>query len=355
MATIGKLPSGRFRARYYGIDGKQRSATFDRKMAAKAWAEEREAEIRNGTHHDPRDGRMRFQEWFDRWTRARGGVIAKSTRANNLSHAQIYVLPKWGAWPLQAITRMECQNWVAQLVADGHRPDTVHKAVHQLSGALKAAVDSDILSRNPAARLRLPVIEPKDLRILTDDETGRLLAELAEPYCTLTFLALKTGMRWAEIAGLGVHNLDMLRRQLRIVDVLERDGVIRPYPKGKKARTVPLTSDVVDALAAHLAARPPVNGLVFNGARGAPLDYGNTMDRHWRPGLERAGIQLPTGQAFHVLRHTYGTNLAADGVPQHVIQELMGHRDARTTGIYMHAGEADYPQVIAALERAGVR
>lgn len=40
---------------------------------------------------------------------------------------------------------------------------------------------------------------------------------------------------------------------------------------------------------------------------------------------------------FHDLRHTFGTRIAAAGVPMRVLQEWMGHRDFRTTLIY-----ADY-------------
>jgi len=37
---------------------------------------------------------------------------------------------------------------------------------------------------------------------------------------------------------------------------------------------------------------------------------------------------------FHDLRHTFGTRLAAHGVPIRTIQEWMGHEDIRTTQIY---------------------
>jgi hypothetical protein len=40
---------------------------------------------------------------------------------------------------------------------------------------------------------------------------------------------------------------------------------------------------------------------------------------------------------FHDLRHTFGTRMAAAGVPMRTLQEWMGHRDLATTQIY-----ADY-------------
>jgi hypothetical protein len=43
------------------------------------------------------------------------------------------------------------------------------------------------------------------------------------------------------------------------------------------------------------------------------------------------------GITFHSLRHTFGTRMAAAGVPMRTLQEWMGHRNLATTEIY-----ADY-------------
>jgi integrase len=49
--------------------------------------------------------------------------------------------------------------------------------------------------------------------------------------------------------------------------------------------------------------------------------------------LTRANVREVT---FHELRHTFGTRMAAAGVPLRTIQEWMGHEDAKTTAIYSH-------------------
>ena len=53
---------------------------------------------------------------------------------------------------------------------------------------------------------------------------------------------------------------------------------------------------------------------------------------------------------FHDLRHTFGTAMAADGVPMRTLQEWMGHRDLQTTLIY--ADYAASPHETAMLEDA---
>jgi integrase len=76
------------------------------------------------------------------------------------------------------------------------------------------------------------------------------------------------------------------------------------------------------------------DALVFSSPyTGSPLD-GAALLRAFRRYLARAGVGKVR---FHDLRHTFGTRMAAAGVPMRTLQEWMGHRDLRTTLIY-----ADY-------------
>jgi integrase len=66
---------------------------------------------------------------------------------------------------------------------------------------------------------------------------------------------------------------------------------------------------------------------------GAPLDRSRLLKR-FKAAAKAAGIR---DVRFHDLRHTFGTRMAAAGVPLRTLQEWMGHRDFKTTLIY-----ADY-------------
>jgi integrase len=59
------------------------------------------------------------------------------------------------------------------------------------------------------------------------------------------------------------------------------------------------------------------------------------LARRYRRALKAA--QLDPAHRFHDLRHTFGTAMAAVGVPMRTLQEWMGHRDLTTTQRY-----ADY-------------
>jgi len=61
---------------------------------------------------------------------------------------------------------------------------------------------------------------------------------------------------------------------------------------------------------------------------GGPLDKAAIL-RRYRQALKAA--MLVEIHRFHDLRHTFGTRMAAAGVPMRTLQEWMGHRDIETT------------------------
>jgi integrase len=80
---------------------------------------------------------------------------------------------------------------------------------------------------------------------------------------------------------------------------------------------------------------PDDDALVFpDPITGDPLDKAANL-RRYRNALKAAA--LDSTHNLHGLRHTFGSRMAAAGVPMRVLQEWMGHRDISTTERY-----ADY-------------
>lgn len=191
-------------------------------------------------------------------------------------------------------------------------------------GGLLAHVDGDRGRRG--GRL---VREPRRLPDSVDpDEVATFLVDLGSHRDrAVALLMVLGGLRAAEVRSLRLSNVDMGRRQVRVMG------------KGGRERVVPVDSAFFSELAAYLRTeRPPGcrTPECFVVLRGPTVGQAMTeagMRKVFRVHRERTGA---TRVRPHRLRHTYGTELAAAGMDLLVLRQLMGHASPDTTAAYVH-------------------
>jgi integrase len=152
-------------------------------------------------------------------------------------------------------------------------------------------------------------------------------------------VAAMTGFRQGELIGLRWINIDWAVRKIRA----PRGFVRGEYttPKGKRGRAVPLADRAggeLDVLFKCSAFQDDHDLVFAHPETGAELDRSKLLKRFKRY-LADAGVHEIT---WHELRHTFGTRMAARGVPLRTIQEWMGHRDIKTTQIYAHYAPSEH-------------
>jgi integrase len=204
---------------------------------------------------------------------------------------------------------------------------------------------------NPVKLADRPVIKQAETRIRFLDQ-GELEQLLAAKYPedawgriepTLYLTAAMTGLRQGELLGLRWRDVDLQARKVRVVSPYVRGEFADPKSEGS-ARSVPLAArvaEVLEDMRASSAYRDDAELVFCHPESGNPLDRSKLV-RRFKQATVRAGVRAVT---FHELRHTFGTRMAAAGVPLRTIQHWMGHADAKTTQVYAHyqpaAAEAD--------------
>ncbi len=202
----------------------------------------------------------------------------------------------------------------------------------------------NVLLSNPASDLDMPRVEhrlPK--AVLTANEAERVMIQpdvrtsLGLRDRAMLEVLYSTGMRRAELANLGVYDLDIDRGTLMI-----RQG------KGKRDRMVPIGERAIAWVDRYLSdvrpgiVVPPDPGTLFLTYLGEPFTL-MVLTAVVRKYIEAADIGKHG--ACHLFRHTAATLMLENGADIRYVQELLGHAKLTTTQVYTHVSIRKLKQV----------
>jgi integrase/recombinase XerD len=156
----------------------------------------------------------------------------------------------------------------------------------------------------------------------------------------LILLATQTGLRISELTGLTRTDVQ-----------LGHGAHVSCLGKGRKQRITPLTTTTIAVLRAWLRERDgqPTDP-VFPTRTGTALSRDaleHRLNRHAATAAERCPSLHDKRITAHVLRHTAAMRLLQAGVDTSVIALWLGHEQAETTQIYLHADLAIKEQALA--------
>ncbi|MCC6245518.1 MAG: integron integrase [Gemmatimonadaceae bacterium] len=224
--------------------------------------------------------------------------------------------------------------------------------------------------------VRLPVV-------LTRTEVGHVLAQLSGTPQLMAELLYGSGMRVMECCQLRVKDIDLERRE-----VIVREG------KGRKDRITVVPQQLVRALDAQLTAvrrqhardvKAGAGFVVLPNAMRRKLgaQAGREWAWQWIFPATRTYRDAATGEVrrhhlhesvlqravtigarasgvgkrvtCHTFRHSFATHLMESGYDLRIIQQLMGHKDIRTTMLYLHVLNRDGVGVRSPLDQLPAR
>ncbi|MCW1094579.1 site-specific integrase [Streptomyces sp. RS2] len=346
----------RYRARYVGPDGTERSKSFrDReKRLAEQWLANIEADMSRGQYVDPRTAQTTFRQYAERWVQTHTGEINSREAAER--RLRLHAYPHIGTRPLGSFKPEHIRAWISALEvtvpAESHR----RIIVGTVSAALSAAVEDGLLSKNPcrARTVKLPKPGKPRVRPWTAAQVFGVRAALPRRYQAAVDVGAGCGLRQGETFGLSVEELDFEGGWLAVGHQLKRirGKYVFALPKGGKVRDVPLPEAVATALHAHSEACAPVDvtlpwrtpdgppvtkRLLFSGPEGNHVRVSNFNEHHWKAALATAGI-IPAREAgkryasapehgMHALRHFYASVLLDAGENIRALSSYLGHSD----------------------------
>jgi integrase len=211
---------------------------------------------------------------------------------------------------LGAITVEEVEWFVRTKRGDGLSPNSILHHLRALNRLFVLAMRKGLVDANPVARVAKPkAVEPR-FDVFGWGEAVALLervAEQAQDDALVLRLFLYSGLRRAEAARLG--------RQHVGAAAMEVDG-----KTGR--RTLPLPAELREVVEGLLELHG--QWVVGGGSEDRRVEFIRRTFERWKGRLGEPRLHP------HALRHTFASELAARGVGEHVIADLLGHKRKRS-------------------------
>ncbi|MDQ7904834.1 tyrosine-type recombinase/integrase [Phytohabitans sp. ZYX-F-186] len=342
FGSVRQMRSGRWQARYTGLDGLTRTApdTFDAKRAAEQWLVEVEAEMLRGDWVDPDAGKVLLTDYADRWVRERD--LKPRTREEYARLLRLHVRPYLDGLSLAEVTPQRVRTWRSALLAAGIGRSTVAKTYRVLHAIFATGVDDDLIRRNPC-RIKGAGQDDADERpMATLDQVFAIAEAIQRRYRLLVLLATFAQLRFGELVALRRRGIDLAKMELRVRQAtaeLEDGTQLDDDPKsqaGKRPIALPhgLRADIEIHLSRY--AQPGPDGRLFVGPQGG-VPRRRNFNRVWHKALRDAGIPADMDLHLHDLRHTGSTWSAQSGATLREVMKRIGHSSTRAAMIYQHA------------------
>lgn len=362
FGSVDQLPSGRYRAQYYGPDGRRHKAptTFLAKQDARAWLSLRQAEI-IAKQWMPADAapkpRVTFAEYADQWLDARqvaGRPLKPRTREHYRKLLDEHLVPAFGTLPLDSITSEDVRGWYAKALAG--KPTMRAHAYGLLRTILATAVSDGLISANPAAiRGAGTTKRVHKVRPATVSEIGIIADAMPQRWSLMVLLAAWCAVRFGELTELRRKDVvfenhdDALLRIERAV-VRTDGGFEVTTPKSDAGiRDVAIPPHLTPLVREHLAkhVEPQRDALLFPAVSGGHLAPATLYRRFYtaRAKAHREDLR------WHDLRHSGAVLAAATGASLAELMARLGHSTPQAAMRYQHAAQGRDRQIAALLSK----
>lgn len=347
MASIKKISDRKFKitvSNGYRLDGrkisKARTITVPDSVTRRSIgqyvahaAEEFERYIKNGFGED---AETPFQKYAEAWL-SRQVKYAPSTLASYRRMLE-RVYPFIGQIPLCKLRPIALENMMNELRQYESRGKKIQEATVQkyltvVSAVLSDAKRNEIIQKNPARMIDLPMTEQRMQIIPSPQEAQEILSLLNdEPfvYRVFFFLAIYTGCRRGELAALrwsdfAVNGNGAILTICHSRSIVAGQGVTEGSTKNGRSRQIYIEQDVLDILKGLYFERSQYSDeYLFVNDDGKPI-HPDTFTKRLRKLYDRNGFSR--AYHLHTLRHYFVTSLLHSGVDKQTVAELAGHGD----------------------------
>ncbi len=372
MAKVKKFPDGHWGVVVDGPphpDGRRNQVRIQRRTKAEAQAAMLAVQQERLARQGAARGGPTLGDFTARWAPSCLPNLADKTAVRYEGIIERYIdADSISSIPVRDLTDQHIRDWLARVRLRPGRagPTLSTRSLRHIAALLrqilKTAVEWGETNANPALLVPLPSLrrDPGKIKAWRPNEVRRYCDEMARSaapnahfWRSVTILALTTGLRRGELAGLMWPDIDLDGRTLSVRRTRLYPGTATGPPKtAGSGRTIELSDETVACLRglrslqeddrSVLGTAWADTGFALVLADGQPPNP-DSITRRFRRDCDRLGLMYPT---IHGLRHTFATT-ALENNALHVVSRILGHSDVATTlSTYAHVLPGDTAQAM---------
>ena len=293
---------------------------------------------------------MLLGSWLSLWLETiKSAEIKPSSYVVYERQIRLYLTPLLGSMALTEVGASQIIGFISELRLKNLSESTITSICRLLRCALQEALEQGLIKTMPKRRVWPKQEKKKEARCLEEKEQKALLKEASDRNEHEITVALGTGIRLGEVAGLKWKDIDFRTDTLHICRTIQRlperskDGKARTRlaamsPKSSASeREIPMVPHLKTILKElwEKSRQNPEN-YVFSAKHypEKPLDP-RSIQRRFQRICKSAGIE---NAHFHTLRHTFATICMEKGFDIETLRCLLGHSSSRITlDCYAHS------------------
>lgn len=329
-----------YREKIY-VDGKEIiSPRFSRKTDAKDWktrllnerARYQSTGVKSVTLGS--DSMETFKEFSLIWLNSRVKTqLSMRTFERYESNLRNHINPAVGHLKLHELRITHADKLIQTLSEKNHNAKGINIIIGVLKRVMIEATRENRIDRNPFMYMKVLKSNPvQDIYMTSTDINAVLDSSVNHYFYSIFLVALNTGMRRGELAGLCWDRVNFDLNLIEVTRLRDRNGISDRTKTQRSKRYIPMNV-IVRAHLLELKKKKANSELVFVNDVGGEFDV-NHIYRDFRKFLKKAKIKKEF--RFHDIRHTFASHFMMNGGNIYDLQKILGHTSLEMTQRYAH-------------------